>query len=448
MKILLVQSYLGRKNPEIPMFPIGLSYIADYLKGHDVRIIDMNLCDDPYNDFAGEVREIRPDVVGISLRNIDSVTKRNIFYYFETLQPTVGLVKEIDQNIKIAVGGPGYSIYAREIMERVREIDFGIYLEGEESFPELLDNLNSPANVKGLFYREGEEVLFTGQRELLDFKSMPMPSRELFDVKQYTLTRTPTIGIQTKRGCPLKCSYCTYPLLVGRQVRVRTTESVVDEIEYLVDKFKIKRFMIVDSVFNIPKNHAEEFCKEIIRRNLKIQWTAYFELGTFTDELLMLAKEAGCYLFGFAPDAVSDESLKAMGKTFKEEDIYKTLRMARKVKGVLFFFEFFCTPPKQDFLGFLKTLKMYFIIHFYLFNKGGANLSWIRVEPNTPIHKTAIEEGILKEGDTLLPNDEKGLINCFYSCPTTRWYADPVFNFICYAKEKARFLFTRKAPEV
>ena len=448
MKVLLVQSCLGRKSPEIPIFPIGLAYIADYLKGHDVRVFDLNLCIDPYNDLARKVREMRPNVVGISLRNIDSCLKRNIFYYFKSLQPTVSLIKEIDQNIKIAIGGAGFSIYARKIMERLREIDFGIYLEGEESFPKLLENMNSPSNVKGVFYRKSEDVLFTGERGLLDFESMPMPSRELFDLKQYTNTQRPSIGIQTKRGCPLKCAYCTYPFLVGRNMRVRTVESVVDEIEYLIDNFKIKRFMIVDSVFNLPTNHAEEFCREIIRRNLKVQWTAYFELGTFTEELLKLAKEAGCYLFGFAPDAVSDESLKAMGKTFKESDIYKVLRMTRKVEGALFYFEFFCTPPKQDFLGFLKTLKMYFVIHFLFFNKGGANLSWIRVEPNTPIHKIAINEGILKEGDTLLPEDEKGLSKCFYSCPRTRWYADPVFNFICYLKENVRFMFTRKAPEV
>lgn len=445
MKILLVQSYLGRKNQDIILFPIGLAYIADFLTGHDVSIIDLNMCDDPYNDLAKKIKDFQPDVVGLSLRNVDTAKKNGIFFYYKTVEPTVRVIKKTDKNVKIVIGGSGFSMFSKEIMVRVKEIDFGVYLEGEESFPELLNNFNSPGEVKGILYREGGEVVFTGPRPFLDFQLLPAPKRELFDMSKYSNTQSPNIGIQTKRGCSLKCAYCIYPFLVGKKMRVRSPESVVDEIEYLGDRFNVKKFMFVDSVFNLPENHAESVCKEILKRNLKVEWTAYFELKYFTEELVELVREAGCVLMGLSPDAASDESLKALGKGFTEAEIYEKLMIARKVKGLLYFFEFFCTPPQQDFRGFLKTIKMYFAIHFLLYKRGGANFNWIRIEPNTLMHKIAIDDGMLKKEDTLLPFDEKGLGKLFYSCPATKNYADPFFSFICFLKEKAS-LFMRNAP--
>src|SRR3990172_1941295 len=83
-----------------------------------------------------------------------------------------------------------------------------------------------------------------------------------------------TWTVQTKRGCPLTCTYCAYPAIEGRVCRRRSAEEVVDEIERVMARIGPRTFEIVDSTFNVPAEHAEGICREIIRRGLKINLTA------------------------------------------------------------------------------------------------------------------------------------------------------------------------------
>lgn len=432
MKVLLIQAYLGRKEKEGNIFPIGLCYIGTALadRGHEVKLLDPNLYDEPYTEIERRSRDFMPDVVGISLRNIDTTQKLDLFCYYKTLMPTVAVVKKAVPGARVMVGSTGFSMFARQIMEKNPDIDFGVFLEGDESVPELLDNLENAWNVKGLFVRKDDSVIFTGVRSLPDVNRIPFPRRDFAEVDKYIDDVFFNIGIQTKRGCPLKCAYCSYPFLNGSRLRLRSPVNIVDEIEYLKNKFGIDRFMFADSVFNLPVKHAQDICKEILRRKLKVTWNAWYDIKNFNEELMLLAREAGCVSMAFSPDAASDDSLIALGKSITEKDIYRVLAIAKKTKGVSFGFSFFCTPPAQNFRGFLKTLKLFFLVNFGLLGRGGTGMGWIRVEPDTLMHKIAIEDGIIKETDNLLPETEDDLKKLFYSSPSTRKYADPVFYFI------------------
>jgi radical SAM superfamily enzyme YgiQ (UPF0313 family) len=443
MKILLLQAYLGRKEQFGSIFPLGLCYVATALKDHDVRVMDMNMLDNPYAEVEAEIKSFRPAVVGISLRNIDSVLKYDVFYYFRTIAPTVSLIKSVDPRIKVMIGGAGFSMFAERIMMKTPDIDFGVFLEGEDSAPELMKNLDTPHKVLSIFIREGDKVTFTGPRPLPDFAKLPIPRRDFLDVKAYRDFPFRAIGIQTKRGCPYKCSYCSYPFLNGPKIRMRSPESVVAEMEYLISEFGVREFTLTDSVFNVPKGHAEGICREIIRKGVKARWGAWFEINNFSEELMLLAKDAGCEDAGFSPDAASNPSLAAMGKSITEDDIWRAIKIARKVRGVVYSFSFFCTPPKQDFIGFLKTLKLYFFGSILLLGRGGVRLCWVRVEPDSRMHAIAIEDGVLTADDDLLPDDEKGIDKLFYSCPATRFYADPIFTFLERGKEFAKYYVKR-----
>ncbi|MBI3378232.1 MAG: cobalamin B12-binding domain-containing protein [Nitrospirae bacterium] len=438
MKILLIQAYLGRKEHTGHIFPLGLCYIATALNGHDVRMMDLNLYDDPYGELKRTILDFRPEIVGISLRNIDTTQKKDIFYYFKTVSPTVKLVKETDPSIRVMIGGAGFSMFAEKIMAQIPELDFGVYMEGDESVPDLVKNIDNPHKVKGIFYRDKDVVLFTGPRPLPDVSRLPMPRRDFLDIKQYLDSPANNIGIQTKRGCPFKCSYCSYPFLNGQRVRQRSPQSIVDEIEYLVREFNVRKFMFADSVFNVPSGHAEAICKEIIKRGINVRWNAWFEIKNFTEDLLNLAIAAGCNNMAFSPDAASDKSLKALGKHITEADIYRTLKIARKAKDGIFCFNIFCTPPQQDFWGFLKTVKLYLAVNLLLFGRGSVGVGWIRIEPETGMQRIAVEEGMIEENDDLLPQNEKGLERLFYSCPVTRSYADPFFSFLINFKKSLK----------
>ena len=444
MNVLLVQSYLGRHEPGGAIFPLGLCYIASQLKGHNVKVFDPNVSQSPFIELEEEMKAFKPHVVGISLRNIDTTQKRDIFYYYKTLEPTVQLVKRIDPGVKVMIGGAGFSMFARKIMERIPELDLGIYLEGDESVPELLTKLNTPEDVRGVFVRKDDKVIFTGPRPFPDIEKLDIPRRDFVDAGRYDDPVYTNIGIQTKRGCPLKCAYCSYPFLNGCRMRVIPVKQSVDEIEYLVNGFNIRRFMFTDSIFNLPEGHAEEICKEIIKRGIHVEWSAWFDIKRFSKELLTLAIKAGCKNLSFSPDAASNNSLDALGKEISEQDISRVIGMLRKAKDVRVEFHFFCTPPGQNFSGFLKTLLLFLKVSLIFMGRGVVNLGWIRIEPETRIYEMAIDDGIISEETELLPISEEGFSKLFYSCPATKWYADPIFNFIMYARDSLK-PFLKKA---
>ncbi len=435
MKVLLVQAYLGRNEADGAIFPLGLCYIATALKGHEVEMFDPNISQNPYEEITEKIKIFQPRVVCISIRNVDTTQKRDIFYYFKTIRPTVQLVKSINPKIKILLGGAGFSMFAEKIMERVPEADFGVYLEGEGSVPELLDNLNSPENVKGIFFRNNDLLKFTGVRDMPDFTNFPIPRRDLIDIKKYFHPKNTNIGIQTKRGCALKCAYCNYQFLNGTVYRLRSSKAIVDEIEYLINNFHIRKFTFVDSTFNVPRKHAEGICNEIIKRDLDIQWSAWFDIKHFDVELAQLAYKAKCTNIGFSPDAVTDKTLSALEKGITEEDIKTSLNIIKKVKGIRAGYNFFITSPGQDFWGFLKTLILFFKIPLVLAGKGGCRLGWIRIEPYTKIYEIAIKEGLIDKNTELLPESEQQLSKLFYIDPSSK-YRDIVAGVILDLVEK------------
>ena len=262
MKILLVQSYLGGAEP--PVFPLGLCCLKAALAAHEVRVFDLNTAARPFEQLRELVAAFQPEVTGISLRNIDSTNKRTVVFYYPYLKDAVTAVKGASA-APLVVGGSGFSMFAREIMEDEPRIDCGVFLEGEAAFPELLENLDAPGRVRSVYYREGGAVLFSGPREQADLNAVPLPGREA--VAPYDFRKNPdAIGVETKRGCVLDCIYCIYGFLNGKALRLRTPERVVDEIESLVKDHGVESFTFVDSVFNIPRRHAEAVCREMVRR--------------------------------------------------------------------------------------------------------------------------------------------------------------------------------------
>lgn len=424
MKILLVQAYLGRKEITGPIYPLGLAYLAGVLKDHDVRMLDMNVEDDPDNALSAALSDMRPDVVGLSLRNIDTTLLVDRFLYFKTIAPTARLIKKIAPYAKAVIGGAAFSMYAQKIMERVPELDIGVYKEAEESFPELLENLDSPEKVKGIFFREGETIRFTGERDLPDFESLPFPDRSLLDLAPYQ-SPCQNIGVQTIRGCPLRCAYCSYPFLNGSCLRTRSVKHVVDEIQDLVEVQGLTEFMFVDTIFNASKKNATKICQGILDRGIKVKWNAYYDVKFVDKDFLELAHRAGCQHFMFSPDAITDEGLKRLQKNFTVADIHRTISLMRSMPTARSSYSLFVNHPGQTLSGVLRTLAFYLKTNMILKGRGRVFLNWIRVEPDTPIEEAARKEGVITEDTELLPADESGLKCLFYDPPPVK-YAGPL----------------------
>ena len=156
MKILLIQAPLGRK--EKPVYPLGLSCLASAIADkHQVEVLDANV-HSPERILEVIARFI-PEVIGFGLRNIDTSLSFDSYFYFNHFPPFVRwIVKHSSKSVRV-VGGSGFSLFPREVMEACPEIDLGVILEGEETFPNLLANLNKPETVFGVCYRDGKKII-------------------------------------------------------------------------------------------------------------------------------------------------------------------------------------------------------------------------------------------------------------------------------------------------
>jgi radical SAM superfamily enzyme YgiQ (UPF0313 family) len=424
MNILLIQQDLGTRETKVPTLPIGLTYIAAVLKNHRVKIFDPNLY--PLSDVDVElekvIREFKPDIAGISIRNIDTTNYRNKIVYFNTVRPMARRIKAIRPGIKLMAGGSGFSMFAKVIMEKIPEFDFGVYLEGEKSTPELIDHLNHPEEVKGIFIRQNGQIIYTGDRALPDFREIPVPEcdPEVIDIKNYLGPSYNIIGIQTKRGCKLNCGYCSYPFLNGRKIRLRPVKDIVDQIEMFVSRFGMERFVFVDSVFNVPQDHAVQVLEEMIKRDIKVQFGVWCHIKGITPEFLHLLKKAGAVQIDFSPDAATNRGLRALRKGLTEEDISNTIRMVKEIKGVGIGFGLFASLPGYTLIDTIKTILLPFKIQLALPGRGGGGISYIKIEPDTLIRDIAVEEGLIEDSDTLLPDNEEQLAQMFYRPPSQR----------------------------
>ena len=216
MRILLVQSWLGGDGP--PVYPVGL---AASLPGHDVSCFDPNVAAEPLAGLAARVREFSPELVGVSLRNIDSTNTRvNVSY----LSPFARVVETVRREFAgpLVVGGSGFSMFADRIMADFPAIDYGVALEGERTFAALADVLarsagpmrpdrpDGPApdvaGVPSLHYRQGGAVRFTGTAPASPLADLPSPDFSVLPLAPYA-TVPWGIGVETKRGCALSCLY-------------------------------------------------------------------------------------------------------------------------------------------------------------------------------------------------------------------------------------------------
>ena len=432
-RIFLIQAYQGRKEPFGAIFPIGLCYIATPLTamGKEVAIFDMNTADEPYGELEQAIRDFKPDIIGYSLRNIDTQNRYDPWYYFDFTSPTLQIAQKAAPSVPIIVGGTGFSLFPDKIMDRCPEIDIGVLHEGEDTFPDILENLDNLGEVKGIYYRDNGEIKFTGDRVLPPFEEIKFPRREYLDLQKYPLDNF-AIGILSKRGCPLRCSYCNYPFLNGEKIRRSPVENVVDEIEYLINDFGINEFMFVDGVFNAPKKHAMQICQEIIDRGLNVRWKAWCDIKHFTDDFMDLAYAAGCRAVTFSPDGASDEALEAMQKGITVKNIQESFRIVRRFKDVTVGYGFFGMVPGQTFMGVMKTIYMFFKFNLMLYPRGGAHIGRIRIEPATNILEVALKEGFIDEDTELLPRDPAEIKNLFYDRPHL-WFADWLMSLAIFA---------------
>ncbi|MDD5645315.1 MAG: radical SAM protein [bacterium] len=314
-------------------FPLGLGYISSFLKqyGHNVRIYDPEATGADMNLLRKELSDFNPGLVGIT-----SATPN-----FQNAVEIAKMAGEFPSNPRVVLGGVHATALGEEILKRYRCFDFIISGEGELTFRDLLDCMCSGRprldDIDGLIYRDGEKITKNRARKWIeDLDSLPYPDRDAVPARfyrphSYNAVSKSWATVVTGRGCPFKCTFCASYLTTGYKYRTRKSSKIVEEIEYLVNRYDIKQIVFLDDTFTLFKDRVKEICGGIIDRGLDIKWSCFARVNTLDEDTLEIMKKSGCYCLSFGFESGSNDILKKMKKGTTVEECAGVMEKVRKI---------------------------------------------------------------------------------------------------------------------
>lgn len=398
MKILLINPPLGQTiescQPKILeenleyLPPLGLMLIAGYLlekSRHQVEILDCQVERLNYQKLEDLLKQKNFEAVGITAMTFTIIDVIN----------TAKLIKKLKPQTKIIIGGPHVNVYPEETM-KIKEIDYLILGEGEETIMRLLDNIMNPAalfKIKGLVFRQSDKIINTGCNQFFEnLDELPFPARELTPYKKYfsILTNKRLVTTMfTSRGCPYNCLFCDRPHL-GKVFRARSAVNVVREFAEC-KKLGIEEVFIYDDTFTIDRQRVVDICKGLITLNLKIAWDVRARVNTVDEELLKLMKKAGCQRIHYGVEAGTNKILKVLRKGINLEMVEKAFKVTKKagIQTVAYFMVGSPEETKEDILEtlrFAKKIKPDFI-----------HVSITTPFPATDLYYLGLRQGLIKK---------------------------------------------------
>jgi len=366
--------------------PLGIAHLTGALRqrGHEVEQFDI-LAEPDEGVLAGRLTAFNPDLIGISIRNIDSVDSADPQFFLAGAKVVIDHLRR-HSAAPLVIGGGAFSLFPEKIMDLLAA-DFGVTGEGEQTLCDLANALETGNPPE-------PGTILTGSATQ-DGTWKPVAYDQA--IAQYYLSYGGMLNIQTKRGCPFKCDYCSYPLLEGRRYRYRDPEQVADEVMRLAQDYKSKYVFFTDSVFNDLKGKYLEVAEALIRRGNKTPWCAYFRPSRLDKEALEILKRSGLHSIEFGTDAMSDATLKGMHKSFTMDEVVATQRLTEELGIPAAHFVIIGGPEETE-----ETFEEGLANMERLGNSVVFAFSGVRILPNAPIQQRALLEGIVSADDDLL----------------------------------------------
>jgi len=295
---------------------IGLGYIAQTLaeEGIEYDVLDMNF-GYKLKHLQKKIDTFKPDLIGMTLLTLE----------YKKFYELLASIKEKNQKVKIAVGGPHMTIMREQVLKDCSAIDYGVVYEGEETLVELCQGV-SKDSIKGLMFRQDGEIIYNGDREFVkNLDELPWPRYEKFELKKYI----PEAEIYSSRGCPHQCIFCPNRI-INPVFRARSPQNVVDEIEYWYHR-GYRQFNFDDDNFNLIEGRVYQICDEIERRGLKdlfLRCSNGIRADRMDRDLLARMKEVGFRYIAFGVDAGNNRMLEVVKKGETMEQIEQAVKDA------------------------------------------------------------------------------------------------------------------------
>lgn len=416
MRVLIFSG--SREIIHVMVPPIGEAYLASYLlsKGHEVKLLDLTLSNNFKRDVEKEINRFDPQVIGISIRNVDSTTYPGNLFFYLPVKNVIEYIKElVEPDIPIILGGAGFSIFSEEILRDLNH-KIGVVGEGEYVFAEILkyiENSDDPRKIKkGICYLDENGHYYQKHPWYVEnLNDLPFPTREMLENEAYLIDPMNQTGpiwsnIQTKRGCPMNCIYCSYRYIEGPNPRYRSPESVAEELDLMVNNYDIKNTFFVDSVLNLDYNHLKETCNEIIKKNLDLNWGGNYTPSKKFIELMPLMKESGATHLATGIESLSEVMLKNMKKNRSPDEALLTSKKCSDLEIEQLIHIIVGGPGEtletvRSSFDRLETIESF---KGNLWQGDGDVIIFIgmRIYPHTPLQLIAEQDGVIQNGENLL----------------------------------------------
>jgi radical SAM superfamily enzyme YgiQ (UPF0313 family) len=394
MRVLLISANTEKIN--LPTFPLGLACVAQATldRGHDVEWLDLMAERNPEAAVKRHMETLQPQVIGISVRNIDDQNMANPRFLLEQAKDVVKFCKSVSES-PIVLGGAGYSLFPDSSLDYL-EANMGVQGEGESSFPLLMEALERGrprSGVPGLYLR-GQGL--QGERRFAeDLDSLPLPDPKLFSTSAYE-GEDFWIPVQTRRGCALRCSYCSTETIEGHALRKRSPEQVVRWMARWVES-GFSRFQFVDNTFNLPPSYALILCSRLAEADIPVCWRSILYPTKLDKTLVEAMAKSGCREVSLGFESGCDDILKEMNKHFMSKDVREAARMLSDHGIHIMGFLMLGGPGEtrdtvEETLAFVNSL-----------NLDALKITiGIRIYPQTKLAKVAIQDGLIAPDEELL----------------------------------------------
>ena len=389
MKVLLISANTLRIP--YPVYPLGLDYVAGSLDSrHQTKIVDLN--DFTSSDELGTlIREFSPDFVGVSIRNIDNTDVINCRGFLPEYQKLIHQIR-INSTARIILGGSGFTVFPVEFMQAL-DADYGIAGEGER-LSLLLDALEKNADVKSI------PGIVTKDTTGIAYEPWDGAIKRRFDPEsspaQFYLSYGGMLNLQTKRGCPFHCSYCTYPHIEGGRMRFFPSREIARKARELQDA-GAKYIFITDSAFNASYDHSRQVAKAFIEARVSVPWGGFFVPTVPPADYYKLMADAGLSHVEFGTESLSEPILANLHKPFTTRDVFTAHLVAQKA-GLHIAHYFLLGGPGENKQTLQETLigldRLERAVFFFFCG--------IRIYPHTALYDVALREGQITDGQNVL----------------------------------------------
>ena len=373
------------------MPPLGLASIAAYMeqRGSEVDIIDCYARPDSDRAIRDYLLAEKPAFIGLSCTTSSFLDGIRI----------AEMAREAVPGIRTVFGGPHVSALKEQLFANFPAMDFAVIGEGEETMEELArSGLDDPAAVKGIIYRRGGEVSFTGYRDKgLVLDELPFPAYEKlagfpasYMLPIFNYPKTPNTSCISSRGCPYSCSYCDRSVF-RRSFRYNSAIYLYEHLRYLKERFGIRHINFYDDQFTFNRQRVEEFTGMMIDRPLDMTFNCAVRAEHIDRELLTRMRSAGCWMMSLGIESGDEELLAQHRQNADLSHLAEKIRLIKgagiRTKGLLMM-----GLPGETEESIRRSMKYVFSLPIDDFN-----LAKFTPFPGSPIYENIHELGEFEE---------------------------------------------------